>query len=176
MKTIVHNFFEKYIEMWKGFNDSEPRIPYDDSIEPILYIGEVDEDEYIYWLPKCKDVITDFSVIEKEYNIVLNQDIKEYFNSYWFLDLKGFFRGTNVILEPVIPGKELDNFMQQLKGYYIMYNELSYIPLGIEVNNNNLIVIDNTSGKVYFHDLELNKKQYVAENLGDFIKGISFGR
>lgn len=162
--------------MWKGFNDSEPRIPYDESIAPILYIGEADEDEYIYWLPKNKDVITDFSVIEKEYNIVLNQDIKDYFNSYWFLDLKGFFRGTNVILEPVIPGKELDNFMQQLKGYYAIYNELRYIPLGVEVNNNNLIVVDNMNGKVYFHDMEVEKKQYVAENLGDFINGISFGK
>ncbi len=176
MKTVMHDFFEKYIEMWKQFNDSEPRVPYDDSIEPILYIGEVDEDEYVNWLPKSKEVITDFSEIEKEYDIVLNQDIREYFNSYWFLDLKGFFKGTNVVLEPVIPGKELDNFIQQLKGYYMMYKELSYIPLGVEVNNNNLIVVDNVSGTVYFHDLETNIKQYVADNLGDFINGISFGR
>lgn len=84
--------------MWKGFNDSEPRIPYDESIAPILYIGEADEDEYIYWLPKNKDVITDFSVIEKEYNIVLNQDIKDYFNSYWFLDLKGFLEELMLFL------------------------------------------------------------------------------
>lgn len=40
MKAVLHDFFERYIEMWKRFNDSEPRIPYDDSIKPILYIGE----------------------------------------------------------------------------------------------------------------------------------------
>lgn len=66
--------------------------------------------------------------------------------------------------------------MQQLKGYYAIYNELRYIPLGVEVNNNNLIVVDNMNGKVYFHDMEVEKKQYVAENLGDFINGISFGK
>ncbi|MBR3607231.1 MAG: SecY-interacting protein Syd [Lachnospiraceae bacterium] len=174
MKTILYNFFERYIKMWKEFNDSEPCIPYDDSIEPILYIGTLDVDEYVQWLPKNKDVMTDFSMIEKEYNIVLNQDIKEYFNSYWFLNLQGFFKGINVFLEPVIPGKELDNFIQQLEGYYIIYKELNDIPIGFEVNNNNLIVINNITGKVYLNDLERNEKKYIARSLGDFIKSISF--
>jgi len=176
MKTALHDFFDKYIEMWKSFSGSEPRIAFDEDIQPILYVGDMDEDEYICWLPKNKDVITDFSSIENDYKIVVNQDIKEYFNSYWFLDLKGFYNGTNVILEPVIPGKELEGFIQQLQGYYMVYNEISCMPIGFEANNNNLIVVDNSDGNVYYDDLERKEKVYVAESLKEFISKISFNR
>ena len=176
MKIVLNDFFDKYLEMWKSFSGSAPRIAFDEEIQPMLYIGDMDENEYICWLPKSKDVVTDFSLIEDDYKIVINQDIKEYFNSYWFLDLKGFYNGANVILEPVIPGKELDNFEQQLQGYYMIYNEISYIPIGFEANDNNLIVVDNTNGKVYFDDLERKEKVYVAGSLKEFISKISFRR
>lgn len=176
MKIALHDFFDKYIEMWKSFSGSAPRIAFDEDIQPMLYVSEMDENEYICWLPNSKDVVTDFSLIENDYNIVINQDIKDYFNSYWFLELKGFYNGTNVILEPVIPGKELNNFIQQLQGYYMIYNELSYIPIGFEANNNNLIVVNNADGRVYFDDLERKEKVYVAESLKEFISKISFKR
>ena len=81
-----------------------------------------------------------------------------------------------MILEPVIPGKELEGFIQQLQGYYMVYNEISCMPIGFEANNNNLIVVDNSDGKVYFDDLERKEKVYVAENLKEFISKISFNR
>lgn len=30
MKTALHDFFDKYVEMWKSFSGTEPRIAFDD--------------------------------------------------------------------------------------------------------------------------------------------------
>lgn len=174
MKESLQKFFEKYMEMWKAYYGTFPSTSYDEDIDPRLYVGEVDEDEYIFWQPLVKDCKTEFLAVETQYNIIVNEDIKEYFNCYWFLELKGFFEGDSIVLEPVIPGVELENFCTQLEGYNMTHNGLDFIPIGVNINNNDLIIVENSTRKVYFEDLDSGQKKYVAENLEEFIENIHF--
>ncbi len=48
-----------------------------------------------------KNIIHDFSDIEKDLEIQLHNSIKEYYNSYWFLDLGGNYLGYDFELNPV---------------------------------------------------------------------------
>ncbi|MDE7321835.1 MAG: SecY-interacting protein Syd [Lachnospiraceae bacterium] len=176
MNEVLKKYFEDYCDMWMKYKGTYPQVPYDSDIDSRLYIGTMDEEEYISWKPKVKDVITDFSKIEKEYNFKLNEEIKKYFNSFWFLELKGFIGEYCVVLEPVIPEMETDGFEAQLKGYFSSYRTLEYIPIGIETNTNSVIVIENKSGKVYFHDLDCDKKEIIADSFIEFVSRISFKR
>ncbi|MES5942492.1 MULTISPECIES: DUF4176 domain-containing protein [unclassified Bacillus cereus group] len=63
--------------------------------------------------------------------IQLYNSIKEYYDSYWFLDLGGNYLGYDFELNPVIPGIELHDFYVPLQGYQgANDNQLNNIPIG----------------------------------------------
>ncbi len=65
--------------------------------------------------------------------IQLHNSIKEYYNSYCFLDLGGNYLGYDFELNPVIPGIELHDFYVSLQGYRGAHdNQLNNIPIGME--------------------------------------------
>lgn len=91
------------------------------------------------------------------------------------LRLESFlYKGNSIMLEPVVPSCELDNLLEQMEGYYMIHENLECIPLGVVFDNNNLICVNNLTGKVYFEDIDLHKSVLVADNLKSFISAISF--
>jgi len=77
-------------------------------------------------------------------------------------------------IEPVLPGRELDNFYAQISCYYLNHGNLNNIPIGFDGINNFYIVIDNNSGQVKLEDYEKNKIFFLAESLEELISGIKF--
>lgn len=82
----------------------------------IIYEGEVDEDEFIFWKPVEMTVSQDLKSLEDEFGINMHKSIVDYFNSYWFADLDGFFKEHYIKLEPVLPNAEVSSFRESLKG------------------------------------------------------------
>ena len=155
MKTAMKYYFDLLITSWKSFNGTYPLTPYDEQLLPKIYVGEMNEEEYISWMPVEKDEISDFSLMEQEFGISIHESIKEYFNSYWFAYIKGFFNSCNIILDPVLPGQELDNFYAHLCGYHINHDhKIEYIPIGFDAVTNYLVVVGNTDGVVWLEDYE----------------------
>lgn len=174
MKEEMKKYFDKLIEVWKGFNNSLPKVPWNDMVRPIIYEGEIDQDEYICWKPVEKNIIHDFNDIEELVGIKFHESIKEYFNSYWFAELAGFCNSYNIILEPVLPGMELNNFVAQLIGYKEIHSEkLDKIPLGVEGRNSLLVVIDNNSGIVELEDFETGRIEIISNSIQQLISDIT---
>lgn len=105
---------------------------------------------------------------------MIHESIKEYFNSYWFAELTGFFDSYSLILESVLPGAELNNFYAEVAGFYINYNNLNYIPIGIESNTTFSIVVDNQTGAVGLFDDENEKYIPLMNSLASLIDSIYF--
>lgn len=82
---ILKEYLDKYFSMWKTENNSLPLIPYDEDKETVLYVGEENDDGDIQWKYRPADRTVDFSETEKKFSITIPQEVKEYYNSYWFL-------------------------------------------------------------------------------------------
>lgn len=160
MKEIMKQYFERFCDMWREFNETYPQISYDSDVDSRLYVGTMDEEEYISWKPLEKDTITDLSYLETKYNVKFNKDIVEYFNSYWFFELMGFCGEHNISLLPVIPLKETDEFEMRLRDYYKTLGKMDFVPIGFDATTYNLIVIENESGKVFLHNIETEKNTF----------------
>lgn len=92
-------------------------------------------------------MIFDFNEIESEYKVQLHSSVKRYFNSYWFLELTGWFSSYHINLHPVVPGIKPGHFISLLKDYIESKNDIfKYIPIGFE-SNGMLIVLDNSTGE-----------------------------
>ncbi|WP_035431938.1 SecY-interacting protein Syd [Bacillus sp. UNC322MFChir4.1] len=173
MKDEMGKYFDQLIEAWSGFNNSLPKVPWNDAIIPTIYEGEVDQDEYICWKPVEKNIIHDFRDIEQVLGIIFHESIKDYFNTYWFAELVGFYKSYNIILEPVLPGIELNNFVVQLIGYKEVHEDkLDNIPLGVEGGSSFLVVIDNNTGIVKLEDFETGKYEVISDSIERLISDI----
>lgn len=119
-----------------------------------------------------KKIEFDFSHIEELYNIKMIDDVKEYFNSYWMMEINGKYNGYNIELEPIVPNKNLVYFENSLKEYFITHNNvLSYIPIGFEVEGF-LVVINNESGEVFIEDHERNIYSKIAGSIREVINNL----
>lgn len=84
MKNEMKNCFDKIIREWQDCNNSLPKSLWIEEAEAFIYEGEPDTEGYVFWKPLEKNIIHDFSDIEKDLGIELYNSIKEYYNSYWF--------------------------------------------------------------------------------------------
>ncbi|MDR4156665.1 SecY interacting protein Syd [Bacillus cereus] len=173
MKNEMKNCFDKIIREWQDCNNSLPKSLWIEEAETFIYEGEPDTEGYVFWKPLEKNIIHDFSDIEKDLGIELHNSIKEYYNSYWFLDLGGNYLGYDFELNPVIPGIELHDFYVSLQGYRGAHdNQLNNIPIGMEFNGL-LVVVDNENGQVKLEDYESRSFEVICDSLAELILNLS---
>lgn len=170
----MKSYFESYLLKWNEWNGTLPQIPFNAESNQCLYVGEKDEEGYIFWKPREKDEYDEFQKIEKEWNVILHSDIREYFNSYWFLEMIGWVGNYNISLFPVTPGIEPHLFTNRVRDYLsLKKREEIYIPIGFE-SSGMLILMNNYTGEIFMEDFETEECRYLSTSLKEFISEISF--
>ncbi|WP_255255243.1 hypothetical protein [Bacillus pseudomycoides] len=48
MKKSLEQHFHHLLHFWKEKYGTHPKAPWDEEMEPILYLGHPDEEEYVY--------------------------------------------------------------------------------------------------------------------------------
>ncbi|MDM5186242.1 SecY-interacting protein Syd [Bacillus sp. DX4.1] len=173
MKKIMQEYFERFVLKWNEFNGTFPQIPINEDLDTLMYIGQKDEEGYISWKPVEKNEYHDFKEFEEKLNVILHPDIKEYFNSFWFLEMIGWIEDYNINLFPVAPGVEPYLFMERVQEYLLKERETIYIPIGFE-SNGMLLVINNNTGEIFIEDFETEKLQFLGISLKSLISQLSF--
>lgn len=163
IKEAMQKYFqmrEKLILEGLGFLG---KTPFNDDV--LIYEGKADEAGYISWQPVEMTETRNFVKLQNEFNIQLHKSIIDYFNSYWFADLDGFYKDYYIVLAPILPSKSICSFRETLKGYKASHaDDLAKIPIGIE-GNGLLVVIENDSGIIQLEDVERHTYEYIADNL-----------
>lgn len=168
-KEAMQIYFQMRKEVAAEGLDFLFKTPVSSDANLIIYEGEADEDEYISWKPVEMAVSQNFTRLEDEFDMNLHKSIVDYFNSYWFADLDGFFKEHYITLEPVLPSTGLSSFRESLKGYKKNHGDsLEKVPIGIE-GNGLLVVIENNSGIIQLEDFERGTFEYIAENVQELI-------
>ena len=172
VEEALETYFKKLINTVKEKGNDFPLTIWDEDIDSKIFVGEMDEDEWIHWQPLKKENITNFNKLEEKLNFNIHADIFDYFNSYWFCELGGNVNDHVVQLDPVLPGVELLEFSEKLNGYKQAHNGLKYIPIGMETKQGLIVVINNNTGCVKLEDYEIGKYYDLADNLPELINNI----
>lgn len=174
MKKEMGKYFERLLKWWSDYNNSLPITSWDEEISPLLYVGEMNDDEEICWNPIEKNIIHDFTIVEEELGITLHEDIKKYYNSFWFFELYGIYKDCTIMLYNVVPGTDIINdFKENLKMYMEAHNErLDNIPIGSD-ENSLIVVIDNKTGNAKLEDYEKKTFKIISPNLEELIENLN---
>lgn len=126
--------------------------------------------KHYLWNPVRKTVFHDLSSCEKAWKLNIPPSVKEYFNSYWFIDIfDAVFR-----LIPVVPWDILGTFYNE---YYNVQLELEEIGLEMQAipigtHEYGRLVVNCQDEKIYALDPESRKYSYEAENLESLIQNM----
>lgn len=174
IKLAMKQYFSLRKEIAKEGQDFLFRTPYDENVGSHIYVGEVDENEYIPWKPIEKEEFYDFASLEEDLGIKIHPSVLEYFNSYWFVDLDGFFKDHYIKLESVLPMIGIESYSNMLMGYKNNHNNLENIPLGIE-GNGLIVVVNNVTGSVKLEDFG-NSFEVISGGIEQLIRDLRFSR
>ena len=151
--------------------DDYPTIPFSNNVDPKIYIGEKNNSGWIAWKPLEKDVIHDFSDIEAELGVNIHESIKEYFNSYWFMELYTPFGKYNFNMTHVPPNEEFKHVLrnwENAKTYFGTDN--LHLTLGRHhQRKTHDLIINNKTGQVATFDHDTEKLKIICNDLGDFL-------
>ncbi len=99
-----------------------------------LYVNDsVDQYGYVEWRPVHQKSKFDFSDLETEFGFVINERIKRFFNSYWFVRISGNYNGWDCSIDGNFPNVELGNFIRRSKNHgdpHCEYMNGNYFCLG----------------------------------------------
>ncbi|MEK1832116.1 hypothetical protein AAAC51_34175 [Priestia megaterium] len=48
IKGIMTDYFERLLDYWNENYNTFPKAPWDEEMHPLLYVGEPDEEEYVF--------------------------------------------------------------------------------------------------------------------------------
>lgn len=176
IKEAMQIYFQKRKEIANEGLDFLFKTPISSEDNLIIYDGEADEEECISWKPVEKTVSQDFKSLEDEFDIKLHKSIVEYFNSYWFADLDGFYQEHYIALEPVLPNNKISSVRESLRRYKENHGDsLKKIPIGIE-GNGLLVVIENNRSNIQLEDFERGSFEHIADSIQELIGKLKLKR
>ena len=85
VKNEMDMFFEKFLKKYEETTVGLPRCPKRKNIDQTIYIGETDSEGYSKWKPIPYGRDESFLRLLEIYGIEKNEDIVEYFSTYYFL-------------------------------------------------------------------------------------------
>lgn len=162
-KNKLKKFIDQYFEVSKEiFGSHLPMLPYNEDEPSSLYVGEMDEEEWIQWQYVPVDRIIDFSGLEEEYAVHIPEELREYYNSYYFLELRGFWDNEEIILD------KIDETTDVLEVFRCVLNDNgNMISIGTRGSYCS-ICVKLDSGRVISYDWEFEKESVLADSLSEF--------
>lgn len=172
MKKAILCYLEKYFNYWHHKTGLLPSVPFDGEFNTELYIGEVNKYGYIQWIYQENTKKFDFGKLEKEIKIILREEIKEYLNSYKFLELLGFLNEKLVYFDAI---NDVEDSVEKiiLQHKYIKEIEksadsrdLKALESCIEIGSYQGIFelyFDNENGNIVIYDFDWHRKTVIAD-------------
>ena len=180
LKLAMKNYFPKLLQSYNKMGYEYPITVESEDVKNVLLISKSNTEGWYNWLPVEKTETTDFTALETKYFHKLHQDIKDYYNQYWFYDISGeVYIDDNMLfkmveLERVVPGRELLDLDSHIERYYRGGNIFNFRMVPIGYANSLFVVVDNVTGEVFVDDrLEFGVFRKIADNLAQLINKLS---
>ncbi len=158
LKEVLKNYLDMMIEWHKEKYQSYPTVDVEMADEPsICFFGEIKEGGYIQWSYVEQSNLIDFDALEEEFQIHICDEVKQFYNSYFFLELYGFLDGEVIEFDPVTDDTE-DIFVLSDE------NHPNFVRVGSYGNTPLSLCVDMESGKVYTWDYSDDTYEFEYEN------------
>ncbi len=118
MKEAFDNYFKKLKTFCQKENGCMPKTVYVEKCDLHgIYITEsLDSEGYAEWQPILQNRFTDLGEVEKELGFEINEQIKHFFTTYWFMQMYGNYNGNECYFNKIVPNADIKTII--LKSYH----------------------------------------------------------
>ena len=185
MKSAFDIFWNKLNAYYDKNYNCKPTVYYTKKLNPELFLQvynkiearfipcEKDVNGYIQWQPMPQGEPVDFNVIENHVGFALKEELRSYYSTYLFLELRGGIGRNYFHYQPINRVSDIANivFFQHEKAQ-TPFPESETFCLGhavLEGNDSFGIYYNNAEGKVFCHDYDSNSVVVFHDSLAETI-------
>lgn len=190
MREAFETYFNKLDTRYRNEYGTHPKTVYLSKCDKkgIYISGTLDCEGYAEWLPVLQDEPIMFDDLEKEVGFKIHSDIKQYFTTYWFMQLAGKRGENHFSLQEIEPNTDIKVLVKNcLKKGDIEYMKPGrFCAIGdadIDGNQDCGLYVNNDTGEVIcvnwdeagYYDFEkpFSETSFkVAESLKELIKNL----
>lgn len=190
MREAFEIYFNKLDISYQERYGTHPRVVYRSECDKKgIYIeGTQDDRGYAQWKPVLQDETVDFEDLENELGFTIHPHIKQYFTTYWFMQLAGNRGEDHFFLTRIEPNTEIKELIRECyeKGNIDYMKPGVFCAIGdaeIEGNQDCGLYVNNDTGEVIYvdwdeagyYDFEIPFTETsfkVADSLMDLIKDL----
>lgn len=177
IKEAIEVYFKKLDSLWIEKRKLHPLIPYTEKMPKFMYIGEVNNSNYIQWKISKNENTINFNNISSCIGIELHNDLKEYFSSYYFLKMVGIFNNVKLIFTPITPLVDILIFLRErINIAAVQGRDINKIEIGfaeIDGQDSFLLLFNNLTGCMEVMDSDSLESFVIANSLYDLIINMS---
>ena len=170
IKECLKNYLDKYFECYKNYMGTYPVVPYDEYEKSSLWYGEVNDEDYIQWMFKEKNIETKFLELEDELELILPDAVKEFYNSYYFLQLQGFYNGESVRFNAISDNIDI---LQELRKCIFKINAKKYLDMGMYSSMDLALCMEVDTGAVVCVDYDCDNVEVIANSLEELLNKLT---
>lgn len=161
MKEAYKKYFNKLKENYQETFNSKPTVPYSKSYDKKLIVSDKDSEDYIQWEPVYLDGRFNFTKIEQKLGFEICSNLKEFYSTCLFCELRGSFEEKELIFSPILSRKNLMKHIEQnfKDGQWLIPNSEVFL-IGdacVNGNDNCFICFDNSNKNLFIYDNEKNR-------------------
>jgi len=171
VKEELGNLLEKLMKGYEITAEGYPLSPRRKDVDPILYIGEPDTSGWCKWKPLEQASNEEFLSVMNVLNIEINQDVVQYFTSYYFFNFDIKFKSYVMGINDIAPGDKNKRLKMGLESFRDNRDgKIKLIPIGMEEGIGHSVVVEVKTGIVKLFDSENGKMRKIAPGLQEFLK------
>ena len=176
MKTAYEEYFSKLNSLYFTVFGTKPTVPYLEAYNKEMLIGVPNEDGEIQWAPKEQQNEFDWNNLEKEFGFTLCRELKEYYNTFYFLSLSGMLKFYELHFYRIDGTEPLDSiaFRNYKDGQHVFPCTECFLIGNASINDDDsfFIYYDNSTGKVFCYESETKKEFLLSYSLAEIIENM----
>lgn len=175
IKEAMTEHYTKLENLYMKDVGTKPSVSYTDQLNKALLISEPDEDMEVEWQLIAQPA-HDWTQIEEKLGFSLMKELKEYYNTFYFMDLSGTFGSSELHFYMIDGSKPLDDVvtLNYTDAQHVFPNSQMFLIGTASVNNddNYFIFFDNNTGKLFCYDSEMNKQILLSYSIAKTISSL----
>ena len=169
----MKNAFDVYFEKQKSYSyktyGKRPAVPYTDNLNKDLLLSAPDEDDYVEWEPQEQKEPLNFDAVEKKLAFKINDELRSYYSTYFFLGMDGKLGNKNLYFDPINKSEEIQALiLLQYDDAQAVFPNTQIFLIGmasIDRDDNYFIYYDNASSELFCYESDTNKKVLFSRSL-----------
>lgn len=171
VKAAFKIYFSKLDLLYSSSFGTRPTVPYTENLEKSLLIGDPDEDGEIQWSPKEQATKTDWSNCERQLGFALCQELKDYYNTFYFIAVSGTFGSSELHFYRIDGTEPLEKVVLR------NYSDAQYTFPGSEMFLiGNAVVNDDDSYFIYYDNMTGKLFCYEADTKNEILLSYSIAK